>query len=135
MFILGQLSLARVFWVIAMIFSVVMLPELVAFQDRQMGEVDIQSPMRLRDFLSKTNSGWLKLASNHGVGMTVILYFLFIEAIAGGMLLALNLFYDLPSRLILSVFTSGICLIGLFYRQMKRGLTTIHLPSSSPTER
>jgi hypothetical protein len=135
MFILGQVSLAGLFWLAAMIFSVVMLPELVAFQDRQMGEVDIQSPMRLRDFFSKTNSGWLKLAYKHGLGMTVIIYFLFIEAIAGGMLLALNLFYDLPFGLMLSVFTSGIILIASFYRQVKRGLTTIHLPSGSPTER
>jgi hypothetical protein len=135
LFVLDQVALAVVFWVVAMVVSIVMLPELTAFQDRRMGEVDVESPLRVADFFSNTYSGWLKLAYRHGLGVTVILYFLQFEVITGGMLLALNLFYDLPSRLILSVLASGIGLVILLYRQLKRALTTIHLPPGSPTEK
>jgi FtsH-binding integral membrane protein len=123
MFVLNQVLLAGVFWVVAMIFSVVMLPELEAFQDRRMGEVDFDSPLRVRELFSGTYSGWLKLAYRHGLGVTVILYFLLFEVIVGGMLLALNLFYDLPSVLILSVMTTGIFSAIRLYRRIKRALT------------
>jgi len=135
LFVLDQVPLAGLFWVVAMIVSIVMLPELTAFHDRRMGEVDIESPLRVADFFSNTYTGWLKLAYRHGLGITVILYFLQFEVITGGILLALNRFYDLPSGLILSVLTSGIFLVILFYRQIKRALTTIHSPSGSPTEK
>jgi hypothetical protein len=116
-----------------MIISIVMLPELLAFQDRQMGEVDIERPLRLGEFFSNTNSGWLKLAYRLGLGITVILYFLLCEVFAGGILLVLNLFYDLPSGLILFVLTTGSFLAILLYRQIKRALASIRLPSSSPS--
>jgi len=135
LFILDQAPLAGLFWLVAMIISVVMLPELVAFQDRQMREVDIESPLRVGEFFSNTYSGWLKLAYRHGLGMTVILYFIQFEVITGGILLVLNLFYDLPSSLILSVSTSGIFLAIFLYRRIKRALTSIHLPSGSLTEK
>jgi len=118
-----------------MIVSIVMLPELNRFQDRRMREVDIESPLRVADFFSNTYSGWLKLAYRHGLGVTVILYFIQFEVLTGGMLLALNLFYDLPSVLILSQLTTGIFLVIWFYRRIKRALTTIHPPSGSPTEK
>ena len=94
MFVLDQVLLTGLFWLVAMIISVVMLPELVAFQARQMREVDIESPLRVGELFSKTYSGWLKLAYRHGLGVTVILYFLLFEVFTGGMLLVLNLFYD-----------------------------------------
>ena len=118
-----------------MIISVVMLPELVAFQDRQMREVDIESPLRVGELFSNTYSGWLKLAYRHGLGVTVILYFLLCEVGMGGMLLVLDLFYDLPSGLILSVSTTGVFLTIWHYIRIKRALTTIHLPSGSLTEK
>jgi len=135
LFVLDQVALAGVFWLVAMIVSVVMWPELVAFQDRQMREVDIESPLRVGELFSNTYSGWLKLAYRHGLGVTVILYFIFFEVFTGGMLLVLNLFYDLPSRLILSVLTSGIFLVIWFYIRIKRALTSIYLPSGSLTEK
>jgi len=134
MFVLDQVPLAVMFWLVAMIVSVVMLPELAAFQDRQMGEVDIESPMRLGDFFSNTYSGWLKLAYRRGLGVTVILFFLFFEVITGGLLIVLNLFYDLPSRLHASIMIQGIFPSIWLYRRTKRALTSIHLPSGSPTE-
>lgn len=133
MFVLDQVMLAGIFWAVAMIISFVMLPELTAFQDRRMGEVDIESPLRLGEFFSNTYSGWLKLAYRQGLGMTVILYFLLYEVFAGVMILALDLFYDLPAWLILNVLTTGIFLAILLYRQIKRALTSIRLPSGSPS--
>ena len=132
--VLDQVPLAGAFWLTAMLVSVVMLPELTAFQDSRIGEVDVESPMRLADFFSNTYSGWLKLAYRHGLGVTVILFFLLFEVMAGGMLLVLNLFYDLPSRLNLIVMTQGIFPSIMLYRQIKRAFTTIHLPSGPPTE-
>ena len=132
LFVFDQVLLAGIFWAAAMIISIVMLPELTAFQDRRMGEVDIESPLRLGEFFSNTYSGWLKLAYRHGLGITVILYLLLYEIFTGGMLLVLNLFYDLPSGLILFVLTTGIFGAILLYRQIKRALTSIRLPSGSP---
>ena len=133
LFVFDQVLLAGIFWAAAMIISIVMLPELTAFQDRRMGEVDIESPLRLGEFFSNTYSGWLKLAYRHGLGMTVILYFLLFEVVTGGILIVLNLFYDLPSGLTLSVLTPGVFLALLLYRQLKRALTSIRLPSGTPT--
>ena len=132
LFVLDQVPLAGLFWVVAMIVSIVKWPELVAFQDRQMREVDIESPLRVGEFFSNTYSGWLKLAYRHGLGMTVILYALQFVVMSGGLLLALNLFYDLPSVLTLSVLTSGVFLVIRFYRQIRRALTSIRMPSGSP---
>ena len=132
---LDQVPLAGLFWVVAMIVSVVMLPEAAAFQDRLMREVDIESPLRVGEFFSNTNSGWLKLAYRHGLGVMVILYILLLEVITGGMLLVLNLFYDFPFRLILIVLIIGIFPAIRLYRQVKRALTSIHLPSGSLTEK
>ena len=126
--VLDQVLLAGLFWVVAMIVSVVMRPEAAAFQDRQMRKVDIESPLRVGEFFSNTNSGWLKLAYRHGLGMTVILFFLLLEVFTGGTLLVLNVFYDLPSRLILIVLIIGIFPALLLYRQIKRALNTTHLP-------
>jgi len=135
LFVLDRVALATLFVVVAMIFSIVMRPEASAFYDRRMGEVDVESPLRVADFFSNTYSGWLKLAYRHGLGATAILYLLLFELITGGMLLALDLFYDIPSGFILSVLTPGIFLAISFYRQIKRALTTIHPPSGSPTEK
>ena len=135
LFILDQVPLAAILAVAAIIVSVVMLPELNRFHERRMREVDIESPLRAADFLSNTHSGWLKLAYRRGLGITVILYLLQFEVITGGMLLALDLFYDLPSSLILSLIFSGIFMAILFYIQIKRALTTIHQPPGSPTEK
>jgi len=132
LFVFDHILLAGIFWAAAMIISIVMLPELTAFQDRRMGEVDIESPLRLGEFFSNTYSGWLKLAYRHGLGITVILYFLLFEVVTGGILLVLNLFYDLPVGLILFVSTTGIFLAISLYRQLNRALTSIRLPSGSP---
>ena len=133
--ILDQLQLTIVFWLTAMIVSIVKLPELKAFQDRRMREVDIESPLRAADFFSNTNSGWLKLAYRHGLGVTVILYLLQFGVLAAGMILALNRFYDLPSGFLFNVSTMGGIFGAIwFYRQIKRVLTTTHLPPGSPTE-
>ncbi len=134
--ILGQVQLTIVFWLLAMIVSIVKLPELKAFQDRRMREVDIESPMRAADFFSNTYGGWLKLAHRHGLGATVILFLLQSVVITWGMLLALYRFYDFPLRLILlSVSISIIFLVIRLYRQIKRVLNTTHLPPGSPTDK
>lgn len=132
LFVLDQGPLAGLFWVAAMIVSVAMLPEMTAFQDRQLREVDVEGPLRVGEFFSNTYSGWLKLAYRHGLGTTVILYALQYVVMSGGLLLALNLFYDLPSVLTLSVLTSGVFLVIRFYRQIRRALTSIRMPSGSP---
>ena len=62
LFVLDQVPLAGLFWVVAMIVSIVMLPDASAFLDRRMGEVDVESPLRVGEFFSNTYSGWLKLA-------------------------------------------------------------------------
>jgi len=59
LFVLDQVPLAGLFWVVAMMVSIVMLPEATAFQDRRMREVDIESPLRVGEFFSNTYSGWL----------------------------------------------------------------------------
>ena len=118
LFVLDQAPLAGAFWLVAMIVSVVMLPELTAFQDRRMGEVDIEGPMRLANFFSNSYSGWLKLAYRRGLVVTVILYFLQFEVITGGILLVLNLFYVLPPRLNLIILTQGIFPSMFLYRQI-----------------
>ena len=124
---------------VAMIISIVILPELTAFQDRQMREVDVEGPLRVADFFSNTDSGWLKLAYRHGLGVTVILYFLLFELITGGMLLALNLFYEFFYGLtfiygfILVILTMPLFPVIRFYRRIKRALTSIRLPSGSPS--
>ena len=134
--ILGQVQLTAVFWLLAMIVSIVKWPELKAFQDRRMREVDIESPLRAADFFSNTYGGWLKLAYRHGLGITVILYLLQFMVLAVGMILALNRFYDLPSGFLFNVITMGGIFGAIwFYRRIKRGLTTIHLPPGSPTEK
>ena len=84
LFVLDQVALAILFVVVAMIFSIVMRPEASAFQDRRMGEVDIEGPLRVGEFFSNTYSGWLKLAYRHGLGITVLLYFLQFEVFTGG---------------------------------------------------
>ena len=134
LFVLNQVLLAGLFWVVAMIVSVAMMPEMTAFQDRKLREVDVLSPLRVGEFFSNMYSGWLKLAYRYGLGTTVILYALQYVVMGGGLLLALNLFYDLPSVLLLSVLTSGVFLVIRFYRQIKRALTSIRVPSDSPTE-
>jgi hypothetical protein len=58
-----------------------------------------------------------------------------IEVISAGILLVLNLFYDLPSSLILSVLTMGIFPAIFLYRQIKRALPTIHLLSRGSIEK
>ena len=65
LFVLNQVPLAGLFWVVAMMVSIAMLPELTAFQDRQLREVDIESPLRVGEFFSNTYSGWLNLAYRH----------------------------------------------------------------------
>jgi len=134
--ILNQLQLTIVFWLIAIIASIVKWPELNAFQDRLMKGVDIESPLRATDFFSNTYGGWLKLAHRHGLGATVILYLFQSVVITGGLLLALNQLYELPLRVLLaSVSITNIFLAIRLYRQIKRALTTIHPPLGSPTEK
>jgi len=133
LFVLGHVPLAGLFWVVAMMVSVFMLPELRELQDRQMREVDVESPLRLGKLFSNTHSEWLKLAYRHGLGVTVILFFLQFEVIAGGMLLVLNMFYDLPSGLFSAVLITGFFSAISLYRQIKRAMNTILLPSGSPT--
>lgn len=135
--VLDQALLAGLFWAVAMIISIVMLPKLAAFQDRQMREVDVESPLRVADFFSNTYSGWLKLAYKYGLGVTVILYFLLFELIMGGMLLALDLFYEffyglnLIYGFILVILTMPLFPVIWFYRRIKKALTSIRLPSGS----
>ena len=86
LFVLGHVPLAGLFWVVAMMVSVFMRPELRELQDRQMREVDVKSPLRLGKLFSNTHSEWLKLAYRHGLGVTVILFFLQFEVIAMGLL-------------------------------------------------
>ncbi|UCH57875.1 MAG: hypothetical protein JSV18_02945 [Candidatus Bathyarchaeota archaeon] len=120
--VLDQVSLAGLFWVVAMIISIVMLPELIRFGSDQMREVDITSPLRAADFFSNRYSGWLKLAYKRGLGVAVILYSMQFAAIVGTMLLAVNLFYDLPvAEFILPfVFGGAITNAIIFYIQFKR---------------
>ncbi len=133
--ILDQLQLTIVFWLLAMIVSIVNWPELNRFQDRLMKGVDIESPLRAGDFFSNTYGGWLKLAHRHGLGATVILYLFQSVVISGWLLLALNQLYELPLRVLLaSVSITNIFLAIRLYRQIKRALTTTHLPPDSPTE-
>ncbi len=133
--ILNQIQLTIVFWLIAMIISIAKWPELNRFQDRLMKGVNIKNPLRAADFFSNTYGGWLKLAHRHGLGATVILYLFQSVVITGGLLLALNQLYELPLRVLLtSVSITNIFLAIRLYRQIKRALTTIHLPPDSPTE-
>ena len=139
--VLDQTLLAGLFLAVAMIISIVILPELTAFQDRQMREVDVEGPLRVADFFSNTYSGWLKLSYRHGLGVTVILYFLLFELIIGGMLLALDLFYEFFYGLtfiygfILVILTMPLFPVIRFYRRIKRALTSIRLTPDSPTEK
>jgi len=134
--ILGQIQLTIVFWLLAMIVSIVKWPELNRFQDRLMKEVDVESPLRAADFFSNTNSVWLKLAYRHSLGATVILYLFQSVVITGGLLLALNQLYELPLRVLLaSVSITNILLAIRLYRQIKRALNTTHPLPDSPTEK
>jgi hypothetical protein len=119
---IDQVPLAGLFWVVAMIISIVMLPELIRFGSDRMREVDITSPLRVADFFSNTYIGWLKLAYKHGLGVTVILYSMQFVAIGGTMLLAVNLFYDLPLAEFILPFVVGGAITNaiIFYIQFKR---------------
>ena len=74
LFVLEQVILGGLFWIVSMIISIAMLPELNKFEADRMREVDIASTLRAADFFSNTNSGWLKLAYKRGLGTSVILY-------------------------------------------------------------
>jgi len=135
MLALNQVTYGGIFWLIAMILSVVMFPELQAYQDRRMGEVDVESPMRLGEFLfSNRYSGWLKLAHRHGLGITIVLFFLYFEALTAGMILALNLLYELPLRLFPMTLMGGATMSIILHGQIKRALTSTHQPTATPTE-
>ena len=119
---IDQVPLAGLFWVVAMIISIVMLPELIRFGSDRMREVDIASPLRVADFFSNTYSGWLKLAYKHGLGVAVILYSLQFVAIGGTALLVINLFYDLPLAEFILPFVAGGAITNaiIFYIQFKK---------------
>jgi len=129
LFVIEQVPLAGLVWVVAMMVSIVMLPKLTAFQDRQIREVDVESPLRVRDFFFNRYSGWLKLAYRHGLMVTAILYLMYSELIDGVMLLALDLFYDLPSGLITSTLTATTFSVVWFCRPIKKALTSIRVSS------
>jgi len=139
--VLDQGWLEGLFLPVAMIISIVILPELAAFKDRQMREMDVEGPLRVADFFSNTDSGWLKLAYRHGLGVTVILYFLLFELITGGVLLALDRLYEffyglnLIYGFMLVILIMPLFLVIRFYRRIKRALTSIRLPSGSLTEK
>ena len=123
--VLDQVPLAGLFWVVAMMISIAMLPELIKFGSDRMREVDIASPLRATDFFSNTYSGWLKLAYKRGLRVTVILYSMLFVAISGTMLLAVNIFYDFPPVEYFLPFVVGGAITNaiLFYIQFKRTLT------------
>ena len=133
LFVLDQALLGGLFWVVAMIISIVMLPELNKFEVDQMREVDIAGPLKIADFFSKSNNGWLKLAYKRGLGMSVVLYTMQFAVVGVMMLLGLNLFYpSLMGFILPAVIGGAIFTVIRFHILIKRALTSIRLPSGSP---
>ena len=119
-----QVSFAGFVWVSAMIISVIMLPELAKHQDEKMRTVDVESPLRLVDFFSNTQDGWLKLAYRYGAGVVTALYVL--QALVIGVVLfsVLHHIYGISFGFIYPFLTMSILLTTYrFYRQIKRVLS------------
>ena len=106
-----------------MILSVIMLPELNKHVDQQIMMIDIESPIRLREFFTSPYSGWLKLAYRHGIGLAVLCYVIQDVVIYGAALLALEYFYGIGIRL--TVYPMTIIPITTYrlYRQIEKRLS------------
>ena len=121
--VFDQIEYAAVAWVSAMILSVIMMPELNKHLDQQMMAIDIESPIRLREFFTTPNSGWLKLAYRYGVGLALLCYVVYAVVIYGAALLALEYFYGIGIRL--TFYSMIIISISSYrlYRQIEKRLS------------
>ncbi len=121
--VFDQIEYAAVAWVSAMIISILMMPELSKHVDQQIMEINIGSPLRLREFFTSQQSGWLKLAYRHGVGLAILGYVVYAVVIYSVALLALDYFYDMGKNL--TVYTMTIIPITTYrlYRQIEKRLS------------
>jgi hypothetical protein len=113
----NQIGFAAIAWVAAMIISIINLPELGTHIDQQLLKVDVEDSFRINEILRGQQSGWLKLAYQHGIGYAVLGYFAYIIVIWGCILLALDYFFVLEMNL--SVFALTFIPIST-YRQYKQ---------------
>ena len=96
LFVYDQVSFAAVFWVSAIIISIIYLPELTKHQEQKMRLVDAKESIRLSDFFSSTYDAWIKIAYKNGIDVAIILYFIQFVLIGTVLIYVLNYFYSIP---------------------------------------
>jgi len=121
--VFNLIEFAAVAWIAAMIISVVMFPELSKEIDQKLLELDINSQLRLGEFFTNQQSGWLKLAYRYGVGCAVLGYIIHIIVIYGSILLAMD--YFLGMKIGVTIYTMTFIPITTYrlYKQIKKRLS------------
>ena len=121
LFVYDQVSLAAVFWVSAMIISIIYLPELTKHQEQTMIQVNLRSSIRLRDFFSNTNDAWIKIAYQNGIDVAVVLYFVQIILFGVVLIYVLDYFYSIPLESIsIALMIRALFSAYRLYKQIQR---------------
>lgn len=119
---LDMIEFAAIAWFATMIISLINLPELGRHIDQQLLEMDERESIRISDFFTRQQLGWLKLAYRRGIGVSVLGYFVFNTIIYGLVLLALDYFYGF--KIGISVYALTIIPVSTYrlYRQIEKRL-------------
>jgi hypothetical protein len=110
--LLNQFLLLFAMMGLAVIISIVLLPQVTEFQReeilKQKQETNVSAPLRLKDFL--TLKGWIKLRTTHGFRKTLTLYILINIGILVAFLLVFMVL-GLMSPLMLASYTISTTLV------------------------
>lgn len=119
---LGMIEFAAIAWFATMIISLINLPELGKHIDQQLLEIDEREPIRISEFFTSHQSGWLKLAYLRGVNVAVFGYFVLNTIIFGLILLALDYLYGF--KIGVSVYALTFIPVSTYrlYRQLMKRL-------------
>lgn len=119
---LGMIEFAAIAWFVTLIISLINLPELGRHIDQQLLEMDEREPIRITEFFTRQQLGWLKLAYRHGIGVSVLGHFIFNTIIYGLALLALDHFYGI--KIGVSVYALTFIPVSTYrlYRQIEKRL-------------
>jgi hypothetical protein len=120
LFVFDNIEYAAVAWISAMFISIFMMPELSKYVDNQIMEIDIESPLGLREFFTNQHSGWLKLANRQGVVFAILVYVVHAVIIYVAALLALAYFYGIGLRLTVYSLTIIPIMSYRLYKQMRK---------------
>ena len=123
--LLNQFLLLFAMMGLAVIISIVLLPQVTEFQReeilKQKQETDVSAPLQLKDFL--TLKGWIKLRTTHGFRKTLTLYILINIGILVAFLLVFMVL-GLMSPLMLASYTicTTLVLFIIGYQQVWKPL-------------